>query len=84
MLEKRAGTTYAPPGKYSLIYFIDDLNMPMLDPYDTQTAIALVRQHIDYEHVYDRQKMTIKIIKNCQYLACMNPSAGSFSVNPRL
>ncbi|PCI27667.1 hypothetical protein COB52_04505 [Candidatus Kaiserbacteria bacterium] len=28
--------------------------------------------------------MTIKVIKNCQYLACMNPSAGSFFVNPRL
>jgi dynein heavy chain, axonemal len=34
-LEKKAGRTYAPVGKYKLIYFIDDLNMPELDPYNT-------------------------------------------------
>jgi dynein heavy chain len=42
-LEKKAGRTYAPIGKYKLIYFIDDLNMPALDPYMTQTSISLVR-----------------------------------------
>ena len=83
-LEKRAGKTFAPPGKGKLIYFIDDLNMPKLDAYDTQTSIALVRQHMDYTHVYDRQKMTLKDIINTQYLACMNPTAGSFYVNLRL
>lgn len=83
-LEKKAGTTYAPIGKYTLIYFIDDLNMPELDPYNTQTAIALLRQHIDYQHWYDRQKLAIKKVINCSYLACMNPTAGSFIINPRL
>ena len=83
-LEKRAGKTYAPPGKAKLIYFIDDINMPQLDPYNTQTAIALLRQHADYEHWYDRSKMTLKDVINTQYLACMNPTAGSFFVNPRL
>lgn len=34
-LEKKAGRTYAPVGKFKLIYFIDDLNMPALDPYNT-------------------------------------------------
>lgn len=84
VLEKRAGKTFAPPGKAQLIYFVDDLNMPQLDPYNTQTAIALLRQHIDYEHWYDRQKMSLKDVLQTQYLACMNPTAGSFYVNPRL
>jgi dynein heavy chain len=35
MLEKKAGKTFAPVGKYKLIYFIDDMNMPARDPYDT-------------------------------------------------
>jgi len=42
-LEKQGGTRYGPVGKYTLIYFIDDLNMPQLDPYNTQSAIALLR-----------------------------------------
>jgi len=33
---------------------------------------------------YDRQRQVLKEIHNCQYITCMNPTAGSFSVNPRL
>ena len=29
-LEKKAGRLYAPPGKLQMIYFIDDLNMPLV------------------------------------------------------
>lgn len=58
--------------------------MPALDTYNTQTAIALVRQHKDYEHWYDRNKLTLKDIKNTLYVGAMNPTAGSFFVNPRL
>ena len=83
-LERRTGKIYGPVGKYKLIYFVDDLNMPALDKYDTQSAIALVRQHKDYEHWYDRSKLTIKEIKSTMYVAAMNPTAGSFVVNPRL
>jgi len=43
-----------------------------------------VRQHKDYEHWYDRAKLTIKEIKSTMYVAAMNPTAGSFVVNPRL
>jgi len=58
--------------------------MPARDPYDTQNAIALLRQHRDYEHWYDKGKLTMKEIKNTQLIAAMNPTAGSFTVNPRL
>eukprot|EP00516_Mucochytrium_quahogii_P000925 CAMPEP_0203746968 /NCGR_PEP_ID=MMETSP0098-20131031/2236_1 /ASSEMBLY_ACC=CAM_ASM_000208 /TAXON_ID=96639 /ORGANISM=" , Strain NY0313808BC1" /LENGTH=4160 /DNA_ID=CAMNT_0050635227 /DNA_START=190 /DNA_END=12669 /DNA_ORIENTATION=+ len=83
-LEKKMGSTFGPPGQGNLIYFLDDLNLPEVDEYNTQDAIALVRQHIDYGHVYDRVKLTPKTIQNCQYIACMNHTAGSFSVNARL
>lgn len=36
-----------------MIYFIDDLNLPALDAYNTQSAIALIRQHMDYGHWCD-------------------------------
>ncbi len=83
-LEKKAGRLYAPPGKLHMVYFIDDLNMPALDPYNTQTAIELMRQKQDYNHWFDRSKITVKDIGNTQYLCCMNPTAGSFTVNQRL
>lgn len=83
-LEKKAGKTYGPLGKYKLIYFVDDMNMPARDPYDTQTAIALLRQHRDYMHWYDKNKLMVKEVINTQLIAAMNPTAGSFIVNPRL
>jgi dynein heavy chain len=58
--------------------------MPMLDPYETQSAIALIRQHKDYEHWYDKAKLTLKDVVSTLYIAAMNPTAGSFVVNPRL
>lgn len=33
---------------------------------------------------YCRQKLALKKIQNTQYVACMNPTAGSFVINPRL
>ncbi|XP_066570660.1 dynein axonemal heavy chain 11 [Amia ocellicauda] len=83
-LEKKAGRNYGPPGNKRLIYFIDDLNMPAVDAYGTVQPHTLIRQHLDYRHWYDRHKLTLKEIHNCQYVACMNPTAGSFTVNPRL
>jgi dynein heavy chain len=83
-LVKKTGTNFGPPGQKRLIYFVDDLNLPELDPYDTQSAIALLRQYMEYEHVYDMNKLQGKNIMNTQVISCMNPTAGSFEINPRL
>ncbi|TMW50187.1 hypothetical protein DOY81_004746 [Sarcophaga bullata] len=83
-LEKKAGRNYGPPGNKTLIYFIDDMNMPEVDCYGTVQPHTLMRQHLDYGHWYDRNKLSLKDIHNCQYVACMNPTAGSFTINPRL
>ncbi|KAM6276202.1 LOW QUALITY PROTEIN: dynein axonemal heavy chain 11 [Spheniscus humboldti] len=82
-LEKKAGHNYGPVGNKKLTYFIDDLNMPEVDRCGTVQPHALLWQHIDYGHWYD-MKLTINEIHNCQYIACMNPTAGSFTINPRL
>ncbi|XP_068092066.1 dynein axonemal heavy chain 11 isoform X2 [Hyperolius riggenbachi] len=83
-LEKKAGRNYGPIGNKKLVYFIDDMNMPEVDKYGTVQPHALIRQHFDYGHWYERQKMTLKEVHNCQYVACMNPTAGSFTINQRL
>ena len=49
-LQKQTGTMYAPPLGKRLIYFVDDLNLPQVDPYNTQSGISLLRQYLDYGH----------------------------------
>ena len=85
LLEKRAGKTYTPLGNKKHIYFIDDLNMPGLDKYGTQTPIELLVQLVDHGFLYDRVKCGLqKEIKNIQFIGAMNPTAGSFVINGRL
>lgn len=83
-LEKKAGRNYAPPGNKKVIYFIDDMNMPEVDTYGTVQAHTIIRQYLDYSHWYDRGKLSLKDIKNIQFVSSMNPTSGSFTINPRL
>ncbi|CAF1257617.1 unnamed protein product, partial [Didymodactylos carnosus] len=83
-LERKAGRNYGPPGSKKLVYFIDDMNMPEMDKYYTVQAHTILRQYLDYKHWYDRQKLTLRDIHNCQYVACMNPTAGNFTIDSRI
>lgn len=83
-LEKKAGRNYGPIGSKFMIYFVDDMNMPEVDQFGTVRAHQTIRQFMNYRHWYDRSKLTLKDIHNCQFVACMNPTAGSFFIDPRL
>ena len=82
-LEKKVGDRYGPYGNKNLIYYLNDLNVPKVDEYQTICAHTIIRQHIDHKHWYDRQKLTLKVIENCQYVATMKPNFGN-SINQRL
>jgi dynein heavy chain len=84
-LDKRSGRTFGPPGNKKCIFFIDDLNMPYVDTYDTQSAIMLLTQMISYSQVYNREALAEKIdLVDMYFCCCMNPKSGSFMVNGRL
>ncbi|CAK0818712.1 unnamed protein product [Prorocentrum cordatum] len=84
-LDKRSGKTYGPPANKKCIFFIDDINMPYVDKYDTQSAIMLLTQMLAYGEVYNRDFLSEKLLlTDIQFTACMNPKAGSFMINPRL
>jgi dynein heavy chain len=84
-VDKRAGKTYGPPPSKTLIYFLDDMNMPYLDKYGTQSPICLIRQIIDYGVVYDRDHLEDKkYLVDIMFTGCMNPKSGSFIIDLRL
>jgi len=84
-VDKRAGRTYGPPPSKTLIYFLDDYNMPYLDKYGTQSPICLIRQIIDYGLVYDRDHLEEKkLLVDVMFAGCMNPKSGSFIIDLRL
>ncbi|TYZ57148.1 hypothetical protein PybrP1_002034 [[Pythium] brassicae (nom. inval.)] len=83
-LERKTGINLGPPGKAKLIYFLDDVNLPEVDPYNTQSAVSLLRQVMEYRHWFDRQKLQLQNVLSTQVVAGMNPTAGSFLVDPRL
>ena len=69
----------------TLIFFIDDINMPYVDIYGTQSPIALIRQILDYNIVYDRECLEeYNKLADLYFCACLNPKSGSFFIDPRL
>jgi dynein heavy chain len=83
-IDKRSGRRYGPPASKRLIVFIDDLNLPYIETYGTQNAIALLTQHMSYGTIFDRGDLGLrKELVDIQYMAAMNPTAGSFVICER-
>ena len=83
-MEKRTGRINGPPLGKKLMFFVDDINMPMVETYGSQGAVCLLRQLIDYDLLFNRNELseTFKLV-DYMVLACMNPKSGSFTVDLR-
>jgi dynein heavy chain len=85
-LEKRQRNNYGPAGaKARLVVFVDDLNLPAKDAYDTQPALEFVRQWIDHGFWYDRSKQGRKTVLDVGLIAAMGtPGGARTNINERL
>ncbi|XP_045920170.1 dynein axonemal heavy chain 2 isoform X2 [Micropterus dolomieu] len=75
-IEKRTKSVFVPAGGKRLLCFLDDLNMPAHDLFGSQPPLELLRLWIDYGFWYDRQKQTLKFVKDMFLLASMGPPGG--------
>ncbi|XP_078020536.1 dynein axonemal heavy chain 2 [Epinephelus lanceolatus] len=75
-IEKRIKGVFVPAGGKRLLWFLDDLNMPAHDLFGSQPPLELLRLWIDYGFWYDRQKQTVKFVKDMFLLASMGPPGG--------
>ncbi|XP_045081518.1 dynein axonemal heavy chain 2 isoform X2 [Coregonus clupeaformis] len=75
-VEKRTKGVYVPVGGKRMLAFLDDLNMPANDDFGSQPPLELLRLWIDYGFWYDRQKQTLKCVKDMFLLASMGPPGG--------
>ncbi|CAD7935566.1 unnamed protein product [Amoebophrya sp. A120] len=82
--KKRKNLLGAPPGT-TMLMFIDDLNMPLVEVYGAQPPIELLRQVMDQGGFYDRKKLFWKNVQDTQFItACGPPGGGRNKVTPRL
>jgi len=89
-LEKLRKNLLGPVSGKRMLFFIDDLNMPVKETYGAQTPIELLRQVINIEDdkqggFYDRKKVGLfKRVKDTQFLAsCCPPGGGRQEVTAR-
>ncbi|KAM6949562.1 LOW QUALITY PROTEIN: dynein axonemal heavy chain 2 [Aplochiton taeniatus] len=75
-VEKRTKGVYVPVGGKCMLCFLDDLNMPALDSFGSQPPLELLRHWMDYGFWYDREKQTLKCVKDMFLLASMGPPGG--------
>ncbi len=85
MIEKKSGRTFGSATNKTLIYFIDDMNMPYVDKYYTQSPVQLLLYITDYGSIFNREQLEErKFIQDLLFLGSMNQKAGSFFVDLRL
>ncbi|XP_013412698.1 dynein heavy chain 2, axonemal [Lingula anatina] len=75
-VEKRTKGVYVPIGGKKLLTFMDDLNMPAKDLFGSQPPLELIKLWLDYGFWYDRQKQTVKFVKDMFLLTAMGPPGG--------
>lgn len=58
-LDRRTKDTLGPQGRKKLIFFVDNISMPIIDVYGTQQPIALLKLFIERGGMFDRNPTSL-------------------------
>ena len=72
-LDKRRKGVYGPPLGKKFIIFVDDINLPAMDPVGSKGAIELLRQMMDHKIWYDNKELFSMKIVNTSVIAAIKP-----------
>mmetsp|Transcript_8591 Transcript_8591/g.9745 ORF Transcript_8591/g.9745 Transcript_8591/m.9745 type:complete len:2884 (-) Transcript_8591:1352-10003(-) len=78
-IEKKQGKFFGPPGACRLTVFFDDMSMPLVNEWNDQITLEIMRQLIELEGYYFLNKENrgdFKNVANLQYLGAMNHPGG--------
>ncbi|KAL3154307.1 hypothetical protein ABBQ32_013792 [Trebouxia sp. C0010 RCD-2024] len=86
-LDKKRKTKYGAPAGQKLVFFVDDVNMPVRETFGAQPPVELLRQFLDHKNIlltaanmlqgfYDRSKLFWKDIDDTMLVAACAPPGG--------
>ncbi|CAL6054637.1 Dynein_heavy chain [Hexamita inflata] len=78
-LDRRSKDTLGPPGRKSLMFFVDNISMPVIDQYGTQQPISFLKLFIERKGIWDRSPKSLqwKKVIDVQTIGCLPPPGGS-------
>ena len=83
-LEKKRKNLLGAPAGRKVVIFVDDINMPITEEYGAQPPVELLRQFLDFQGFYDREKLFWKdIVDTMLFTGAAPPGGGRSEVTPR-
>jgi dynein heavy chain len=78
-IEKKQGKQFGPPGGKKMTVFIDDMSMPLVNEWNDQITLEIMRQLIELKGYYFLEKENrgdFKEVESLQYVGAMNHPGG--------
>ena len=83
-MERKKKTLLGAPVNRKVVIFIDDVNMPLVETYGAQAPVELMRQFLDHNSFFDRDKLFQKWFQDTMcFTAAAPPGGGRSPVTPR-